>query len=65
MRAGKRPEIPPACPPVLSELMQKCWSGEPSERPSFEHVHTVLDNYFNSTYGANSSSHRSETVTSP
>jgi len=44
--AGKRPEIPASCPPKISDLMQKCWSGEPSERPSFEVVHSILEEFF-------------------
>lgn len=26
------------CPPLLWEMMQKCWSLEPKERPSFDEV---------------------------
>jgi len=44
--SGERPEIPATCPSALSELMQKCWSGEPSERPSFEQIHNVLKVFF-------------------
>ena len=44
--AGKRPEIPASCPPKISDLIQKCWSGEPSERPSFEVVCNTLKEFF-------------------
>jgi len=44
--SGKRPEIPSSCNPRISELIKKCWSGEPSERPSFEVVHETLKNEF-------------------
>ena len=39
------PEIPFECPPVLSELIEKCWSDEPSKRPSFDHIHHVLNKF--------------------
>lgn len=32
---GARPVIPDFCPPVLRELICKCWSGPPDDRPDF------------------------------
>ena len=46
VNSGERPDIPSTCPPEISELMQKGWKGEPSERPSFETIHDVLDKLF-------------------
>merc|ERR1719499_332618 len=43
---GGRPDmeaIPPDCPKVLVELMMRCWSQEPSERPEFNVILEELD----------------------
>ena len=39
---GLRPAIPSVCPEGYSELMQRCWSDEPDERPDFTEVMIVL-----------------------
>lgn len=42
---GQRPrmyDLPPECPEELVQLMVRCWSPEPSARPSFEEVCTAL-----------------------
>ncbi|MCO5582302.1 hypothetical protein L7F22_036194 [Adiantum nelumboides] len=38
-----RPAIPPHCPAVLSDLMCRCWSTEPEERPEFWEILRVLN----------------------
>ncbi|KAL6059624.1 Pleckstrin y domain [Balamuthia mandrillaris] len=35
---GKRPDIPKRCPPQLAKLVQDCWHGSPSQRPTAEQV---------------------------
>jgi hypothetical protein len=30
---GLTPEIPEDCPPLLRELMEKCWKKDPEQRP--------------------------------
>jgi serine/threonine protein kinase len=38
---GVRPDIddlPPDCPPSVSELMVACWAGDPNQRPSFSYI---------------------------
>lgn len=37
---GERMEIPSNCPTVLRQVMEKCWSHRPEDRPDF---HQVLD----------------------
>ena len=32
--SGVRPEIPSDCDPLLRNLMEQCWNGEPSQRPN-------------------------------
>jgi len=41
--AGKRPVIPDSCHPELRKLADKCWSGNPSRRPSFHEIHSTLE----------------------
>lgn len=33
---------PPACPQSLYELMLRCWSREPEQRPPFSQLHRFL-----------------------
>lgn len=39
---GARPELPAGCPHLLKELLQKCWSRDPSSRPSFSNITMTL-----------------------
>lgn len=42
---GGRPEtlfISSRCPPVLKELMIRCWDADPARRPDFREVLAVL-----------------------
>lgn len=41
-REGERLHEPEATPPVMYQLLLRCWSGEPSERPSFADLRTSL-----------------------
>lgn len=43
---GYRLPQPETCPRDLYELMLKCWSTEPSERPTFETLYCQLEDYF-------------------
>ena len=43
-RVNKRPEIPDTCPQKLVDLMKKCWSPDPTYRPSARELDmTLLD----------------------
>ncbi|CAM6024420.1 unnamed protein product [Sphagnum balticum] len=42
VREGKRPRIPHNCPSRLSALIQRCWDGNPHERPNFNHIRKQL-----------------------
>uniref|UniRef100_A0A1D1Y455 Serine/threonine-protein kinase CTR1 n=1 Tax=Anthurium amnicola TaxID=1678845 RepID=A0A1D1Y455_9ARAE len=37
-----RPPIPESCDPEWRSLMEKCWSSEPPERPSFTEIANIL-----------------------
>ena len=39
---GKRPEIPSSVLPFTRTLIERCWSGDPSERPSFNEIYDYL-----------------------
>lgn len=41
---GERPKIPDGCLDGFSELIQKCWAQDPSQRPSFRDVKAKLSN---------------------
>jgi len=42
---GQRPTIPSSCPEELSELIKKCWDGDPTKRPSFDYIEQFLRDY--------------------
>ncbi|XP_050668132.1 focal adhesion kinase 1 isoform X6 [Leptidea sinapis] len=39
---GERLALPPRCPPRLYSLMSRCWSYEPSQRPTASHLKETL-----------------------
>lgn len=41
-RVNKRPGVPSTCPPKFADLMKKCWSPDPSFRPSAKDLDTQL-----------------------
>ncbi|KAF5445652.1 hypothetical protein F2P56_034690 [Juglans regia] len=41
---GVRPVIPNDCLPILSEIMTRCWDGNPDVRPPFTEVVRMLEN---------------------
>jgi len=43
--AGNRLEIPKSFPQEIHDLIEKCWSQDPSARPSFEFCVDVLNKY--------------------
>jgi serine/threonine protein kinase len=42
---GRRPEIPPSCPPRLREIIEACWDQDSHKRPSFTYVAMQLADY--------------------
>ncbi|XP_057423662.1 serine/threonine-protein kinase STY8-like isoform X2 [Lotus japonicus] len=43
VRQGLRPELPKHGHPKLLDLMQRCWEGIPSDRPSFNEIRVELE----------------------
>lgn len=43
VRQNLRPEIPRCCPSSLSNIMKKCWDGNPDKRPEMEEVVRLLE----------------------
>ncbi|XP_070555641.1 tyrosine-protein kinase Yes-like [Ptychodera flava] len=46
---GYRMPKPQNCPDSLYDLLLECWNKDPSRRPTFEFLHSYLDDYFVST----------------
>ena len=42
---GKRPAFNDYTPIELKEMISKCWSQNPKDRPSFDHIFELLVNY--------------------
>jgi len=40
-----RPPLSNSCPPVLNNLIKKCWSANPARRPEFSYIVSVLEKY--------------------
>jgi len=38
-----RPPLPPTCPPSIRELMVRCWSHKPDDRPDFNEISNKLE----------------------
>jgi serine/threonine protein kinase len=41
-----RPAIPKEIHPVIATLIQKCWSKDPEERPTFDEIFRTLEEYW-------------------
>lgn len=41
---------PPECPERLYNIMMECWNAEPKERPTFETLHWMLEDYSETDY---------------
>ncbi|KAK8853884.1 hypothetical protein M9Y10_016427 [Tritrichomonas musculus] len=50
---GGRPDIPPTVDEKYKDLIEKCWSGSPHDRPSFDEIVSVLEEEENLLPGVN------------
>ncbi|KAL8118317.1 serine/threonine/tyrosine-protein kinase HT1-like isoform X2 [Apium graveolens] len=40
-----RPPLPSTCPLGFRSLIRRCWAGNPSKRPQFDEIVTILESY--------------------
>lgn len=49
---GYRMPCPEACPPELyRDIITECWRSRPEERPTFEFLQSVLEDFYTATEG--------------
>uniref|UniRef100_A0A8D2KXU3 Tyrosine-protein kinase n=1 Tax=Varanus komodoensis TaxID=61221 RepID=A0A8D2KXU3_VARKO len=51
LERGYRMPMPDNCPEELYKLMLQCWKDSPEERPTFEYLKGVLEDFFTATEG--------------
>ncbi|XP_076834840.1 LOW QUALITY PROTEIN: tyrosine-protein kinase Lck [Brachyhypopomus gauderio] len=49
LERGYRMPPPDNCPESLYDIMTKCWEENPENRPTFEYLRSVLEDFFTST----------------
>ncbi|XP_004464102.2 tyrosine-protein kinase HCK isoform X1 [Dasypus novemcinctus] len=49
LERGYRMPRPEHCPEELYNIMTRCWKNRPEERPTFEYIQSVLDDFFTAT----------------
>lgn len=51
LERGYRMPPPDNCPDELYKLMLQCWKDIPEQRPTFEYLKAVLEDFFTATEG--------------
>lgn len=49
LETGYRMPRPEACPTELYDIMNLCWQEKPEDRPTFEYLRSVLEDFFTAT----------------
>ncbi|XP_044119200.1 tyrosine-protein kinase HCK isoform X1 [Neovison vison] len=49
LERGYRMPRPEHCPEELYSIMTRCWKNRPEERPTFEYIQSVLDDFYTAT----------------
>lgn len=49
LEQGYRMPRPENCPEELYSIMTRCWKNRPEERPTFEYIQSVLDDFYTAT----------------
>lgn len=49
LERGYRMPRPEHCPEELYDIMMRCWKNRPEERPTFEYIQSVLDDFYTAT----------------
>lgn len=51
LQRGYRMPQPDSCPQELYDIMMSCWKNKPEERPTFDYMQSVLDDFYTATEG--------------
>uniref|UniRef100_A0A673H2C7 LYN proto-oncogene, Src family tyrosine kinase n=1 Tax=Sinocyclocheilus rhinocerous TaxID=307959 RepID=A0A673H2C7_9TELE len=51
VQRGYRMPRPENCPTELYEIMTTCWKSKPDDRPTFDYIQSVLDDFYTATEG--------------
>uniref|UniRef100_A0A7N9APE0 Tyrosine-protein kinase n=1 Tax=Mastacembelus armatus TaxID=205130 RepID=A0A7N9APE0_9TELE len=51
VQRGYRMPQPDSCPTEFYDIMMSCWKNKPEERPTFDYVQSVLDDFYTATEG--------------
>jgi len=49
IQRGYRMPRPDGCPAELYDIMTSCWRKQPDERPTFDYMQSVLDDFYTAT----------------
>ncbi|XP_070700574.1 tyrosine-protein kinase Lyn isoform X2 [Pempheris klunzingeri] len=51
VQRGYRMPQPDNCPAELYDIMMSCWKNKPEDRPTFDYMQSVLDDFYTATEG--------------
>uniref|UniRef100_A0A8C1YRV5 Tyrosine-protein kinase n=1 Tax=Cyprinus carpio TaxID=7962 RepID=A0A8C1YRV5_CYPCA len=51
VQRGYRMPRPENCPTELYDIMTTCWKNKPDDRPTFDYIQSVLDDFYTATEG--------------
>lgn len=51
LQRGYRMPQPDSCPQELYDIMMSCWKNKPEDRPTFDYMQSVLDDFYTATEG--------------
>uniref|UniRef100_A0A8C2DL18 Tyrosine-protein kinase n=1 Tax=Cyprinus carpio TaxID=7962 RepID=A0A8C2DL18_CYPCA len=51
VQRGYRMPRPENCPTELYDVMTSCWKNKPDDRPTFDYIQSVLDDFYTATEG--------------
>lgn len=49
VQRGYRMPRPENCPTELYDIMNSCWKNKPEDRPTFDYMQSVLDDFYTAT----------------
>ena len=49
IQRGYRMPQPADCPAELYDIMMSCWKDKPDDRPTFDYMQSVLDDFYTAT----------------